>query len=76
LGVTTTIPAKVGNPYVVDRTRHGLVRLSRESSNGYSNYIVFTHAEAIKVADALVDFVETGMAEGPPRRRVYTTETP
>ncbi|MGV0578975.1 hypothetical protein ABQE57_07990 [Mycolicibacterium elephantis] len=53
----TTIPATVGAPYEIDLTPRGLIRLSR-TVNGRTHHLVFSSADAIAVADALVDTAE------------------
>lgn len=56
-GTVTTIPATVGEPYVVDRTQSGLIRLSR-TVRGRTHHFILGPTDAIAVADALVDTAE------------------
>jgi hypothetical protein len=70
--VTTSVPARVGKPWVIDRTPQGLIHLSREMRNGFTTYMIFGSDEAIAVADGLVDFVETALADdGQKSRRLH-----
>ncbi|BBY82290.1 hypothetical protein MPUL_34480 [Mycolicibacterium pulveris] len=55
--MTTTIPATVGGPYVVDRTHSGLIRLSR-TVRGRTHHLIIGPTDAIAIADALVDAAE------------------
>ncbi|MCV7221532.1 hypothetical protein [Mycolicibacterium elephantis] len=55
--MTTTIPATVGEPYEIDLTPRGLIRLSR-TVNGRTHHLILGPTDAIAVADALVDTAE------------------
>jgi len=51
------IPANAGAPYRLSRTSRDLVKLSRQAGER-EVFLLLSRADAIAVADALVDFVE------------------
>ncbi|BBX01864.1 hypothetical protein [Mycolicibacterium moriokaense] len=53
----TTIHATVGEPYEIEPTGTGLIRLSRQLGTR-EVHLVFGVADALAVADALVDAAE------------------
>lgn len=55
--MSTTIEARVGEPYVLGTTETGLLRLSRIIGTR-EVFMIFGAADATAVADALIDAVE------------------
>lgn len=53
----TEIPANAGHPYRLSVTSRNLVKLSRKAGER-EVFLLLSCADAIAVADALVDFVE------------------
>ncbi|XCI63428.1 hypothetical protein MPNTM1_04603 [Mycolicibacterium parafortuitum] len=54
---TATVPAEFGQPYLLKREGNRL-RVSRQADNGFTHVLVFRHAEAVAVADAMIDLLE------------------
>lgn len=54
----TTIPATVGEPYEVTTYRN-VIRLQRTVPPGRTVHMLFAPADALAVADALVDAAES-----------------
>lgn len=58
MGITVEIEAKVGEPYLISRTKSGLIKLSRPTYMGGEICIIFSHDDVVAVIDAMYDFLE------------------